>query len=226
MKNIIETSALATQIYRVLRKEIISGIFVPGDKLDINKLAEKFGVSRYPVKEAVNQLVHEGLIEILPRKGTYITQLRYKDFLEVLDARFMIETWSAGQVVNNVSVEQLDKWKQLLFQMDTLLERQPFSFETYNKLDMEYHQLLVEWTSNQKVLDIYNSINPQVSLARVVYSNDLENSLRRHQDHQYMYESLKNRNLSNLIDVLQQHCESVKTDIRLQWNEKLHGPIE
>lgn len=226
MNNIIETSALATQIYRVLRKEIISGIFVPGDKLDINKLAEKYGVSRSPVKEAVNQLVHEDLIEILPRKGTYITQLRYKDFMEVLDARFMIETWAARIVISNVSNEQIDKWKKLLFQMDSLLEKQPFSFESYSKLDMEFHQLLVQWASNQKVLDIYNSINPKVSLARAVYSNVFENSLRRHKDHHYMYEALINRNLSNFIDILQQHCESVKKDIKLQWNKRLHGPID
>ncbi|HWL22668.1 MAG TPA: GntR family transcriptional regulator, partial [Ureibacillus sp.] len=94
MNNIIETSALATQVYRVLRGEIISGVFAPGEKLDINQLAEKFGVSRSPVKEAINQLVHESLIEILPRKGTYITQLRYKDCMEALDARFMVETWA------------------------------------------------------------------------------------------------------------------------------------
>jgi len=222
----IETSALATQIYRVLREEIISGIFAPGDKLDINKLAEKFGVSRSPVKEAVNQLVHEGLIEILPRKGTYITRLKYKDFIEFIDARFMVEMWAARTAISHVSDEQIEKWKGLLDEMDSLLEKEPFPFESYSKLDMEFHQSLVHWALNQKVQDIYNSINPQVSLARVVYSKFFENSLKRHKDHHRMYEALKNRDLSNLIDALQQHSESLKTDIKLQWNEQLHGPID
>lgn len=226
VRQTIETSALATQIYRVLREEIISGIFAPGDKLDINKLAEKFGVSRSPVKEAVNQLVHEGLIEILPRKGTYITQLRYKDFIEFIDARFMVEMWAARMAISHVSDEQIKKWKDLLVEMDSLLERQPFPFEAYSKLDMEFHQLLVHWASNQKVQDIYNSINPQVSLARVVYSKFFENSLKRHKDHHHMYEALKNRDFSNLIETLQQHSESLKEDIKLQWNEQLHGPID
>ncbi|MBT2729572.1 GntR family transcriptional regulator [Bacillus sp. ISL-75] len=222
----METSALATQIYKVLRKEIISGVFTPGDKLDINKLAEKFEVSRSPVKEAVTQLVHEGLIEILPRKGTYITQLRYKDFIEVLDARFMIETWAARIVISHVSDKQINKWEELLVKMNSLLEQQPFSFESYSKLDMEFHQLLVQWALNQKVEDIYNSINPQVALARAVYSNVFENSIKRHTDHHYMYEALKNRDLAKLIDVLQKHSDSVKNDIKLQWNEQLHGPID
>ncbi|MCM3729196.1 GntR family transcriptional regulator [Neobacillus cucumis] len=226
MNHLIETSALATQIYKVLRKEIMSGIFTPGDKLDINKLAEKFGVSRSPVKEAVNQLVHEGLIEILPRKGTYITQLRYKDFIEVLDARFMIETWAARIVVSTVSEQQITKWEEIILKMDSLLEQDPFSFETYSKLDIEFHQLLVKWALNQKIEDIYNSINPQVALARAIYSNVLEHSLKRHKDHHYLFEALKNRDLVKLIDVLQKHCESVKQDIKLSWNQQLHGPID
>ncbi|MFJ8257274.1 GntR family transcriptional regulator [Peribacillus asahii] len=226
MNNIIETSALATQVYRVLRGEIISGVFAPGEKLDINKLAEKFGVSRSPVKEAINQLVHESLIEILPRKGTYITQLRYKDCMEALDARFMVETWAARMIISHVSDEQMDTWKQLLIEMDSLLEIQPFPFETYTKLDMKFHQLLVQWASNQKVQDIYNSINPQVSLARVVYSTLFENSSKRHKDHHHMYEALKNRNLSALINALQQHNDSLKEDTTLHWNEQLHGPID
>lgn len=225
MNDKIETSALATQVYRVLRKEIISGMFAPGDKLDINKLAEKFGVSRSPVKEAINQLVHESLIEILPRKGTYITQLRYKDCIEALDARFMIESWAANIAISQVSDEQVDKWKQLLDEMDSLLKINPFPFETYTKLDMEFHQLLVQMASNQKVQDIYNSINPHVSLARVIFSTLFENSLKRHKDHHLMYEALKNRNHSALINALQQHSDSIKEDTKLHWDEQLNGSI-
>ncbi|GKU82259.1 GntR family transcriptional regulator [Niallia sp. NCCP-28] len=226
MKQKIETSALATQIHRVLREEIISGLHSPGDKLDINKLAEKFGVSRSPVKEAVNQLVHEGLIEILPRKGTYITQLKYQDLIELLEVRFMAETWAARIVCSTITEEELNKWKQILIKMDDLIGEQSFSFDAYSKLDVEFHQLLVAWTSNKKVLDIYQSINPKVLLARVIYSNVFENSLKRHKDHHYMYEALKNRNLSKLINAIEQHKESIKKDIALQWNEQLHGPMK
>ncbi|OAS84746.1 MULTISPECIES: GntR family transcriptional regulator [Metabacillus] len=222
----IETSALATQIYKVLRKEIISGIFAPGDKLDINELANKYGVSRSPVKEAVNQLVHEGLIEILPRKGTYITQLRFKDCMEALDARFMVETWAAAQAVKLVSDEQIGNWNQIIKKMDALLVVQPFSYEAYSKLDMEFHQLLVQWTMNQKVQNIYYSINPLISLARVGYSEVFEHSLKRHKDHHNMLEALKNRDLSSLIDALQQHNHTLKEDTKLHWNEQLYGPID
>ena len=224
--SIIETSALGTQVYKVLRSEIISGIFAPGDKLDINELATKFGVSRSPVKEAVNQLVHEGLIEILPRRGTYISQLRFKDCMEALDARFMVEIWAATQIVNTVTDEQINIWKQIIQKMDALLKEDTFSYEVYSQLDMEFHQLLVQWTENHKVQTIYQSINPLISLARVGYNEVFEKSLKRHKDHHNMFNSLKNRDLTGLIAALQQHKDTLKIDTKQNWNEELYGPID
>ncbi|MFB5197871.1 GntR family transcriptional regulator [Neobacillus sp. KR4-4] len=222
----IDTSALATQVYKELRNEIICGIFSPGEKLDIIELANKYGVSRSPVKEAVNQLVHDGLVEIFPRKGTYITQLRFKDCMEALDARFMVETWAAAQAIEHLSDEQIEDMKQIIEKMDSLLRVQPFSYESYSKLDKEFHQLLVQYARNHKVQNIYDSINPIISLARVGYSEVFENSLKRHKDHHNMFEALKNRDLSSLIEALQQHKRSLEEDIILHWNEQLFGPIE
>ncbi|MCV9888095.1 GntR family transcriptional regulator [Metabacillus halosaccharovorans] len=224
--SLIETSALGTQVYKILRSEIISGIFAPGDKLDINELATKFGVSRSPVKEAVNQLVHEGLIEILPRRGTYISQLRFKDCMEALDARFMVEIWAATQIIDTVTDEQINIWKQIIQRMDSLLKEDTFSYEVYSQLDMEFHQLLVQWTGNQKVQNIYQSINPLISLARVGYSEVFEKSLKRHKDHHHMFDSLKNRDLTGLISAMQQHKDTLKIDTRQNWNEELYGPID
>ncbi|TCN18419.1 GntR family transcriptional regulator [Mesobacillus foraminis] len=224
--SIIETSALGTQVYKVLRSDIIRGIFAPGDKLDINELATKFGVSRSPVKEAVNQLVHEGLIEIVPRRGTYISQLRFKDCMEALEARFMVEIWAASQIIDHITDEQINIWEQIIQKMDSLLKEDTFSYEEYSQLDVEFHQLIVKWTGNQKVQNIYQSINPLISLARIGFNEVFEKSVKRHKDHHNMLEALKNRNLAGLVEALQQHQDSLKIDTKLNWNEELYGPIE
>ena len=108
----IETTLLTQQVYNILREKIIGRIYTPGDKLDIHKLAEDFGVSRSPVKDAINQLVHDGLIEIIPRKGTYVTQLNFTDFIEVLDARLMIELWAAKHAIQIITDEEIEEWGQ------------------------------------------------------------------------------------------------------------------
>ncbi|WP_282940588.1 GntR family transcriptional regulator [Paenibacillus sp. RC67] len=219
---IVETSLLATQVYKVLRQNIMGGKYAPGDKLDIHKLASEFGVSRSPVKDAFNQLVHDGLIEVLPRKGTYVTQSNPKDFVEILAARLMIETWAITQVINTVSESQIADLLQITSEMDELVNNQeidPFPFETYSKLDKQFHQTIVEWTGNTKILAIYTSLNAHATLARVVYSTSLESTKKRHSDHNRLCEALQQRDLNSFTGILQAHIESMKKEALSRWNQ-------
>ncbi|GIP36062.1 GntR family transcriptional regulator [Paenibacillus sp. J2TS4] len=219
MSGIIETSLLAKQVYNVIRGKIIGGKYSPGEKLDIHKLADEFGVSRSPVKDAINQLVHEGLIEIIPRKGTYVTQLNFTDFIELHDARLMIEMWAAQRVIKTISDDQIHQWGQLVQEMNSLLEINPFPFEIYNNLDMKFHRTLVQWTGNKKVQDIYFALNTHVALSRVVYSTSFESTLRRHKDHQDLYEAMRERDLATFLGILQLHIDSVKQESESWWND-------
>ncbi|WP_423801199.1 GntR family transcriptional regulator [Neobacillus sp. SAB-20_R2A] len=215
----IETSLLTTQVYDVLRSKIIGRKYLPGEKLDIHKLADEFGVSRSPVKDAINQLVHDGLIEIIPRKGTYVTQVNFSDFIDILDARLMIETWAAQRITNSVTDEQVNEWGNIVHEMDSLLEVSPFPFEMYSKLDMKFHKMLVEWAENRKVLEIYTSLNTHVSLSRIVHSTSLESTKKRHQDHRTLFEAIQNRDLPTILGTLTLHIASLKNEAELRWDE-------
>lgn len=215
----IETSLLSNQVYDVLREKIIGGTYIPGNKLDIHKLADEFGVSRSPVKYAINQLVHDGLIEIIPRKGTYVTELNFTEFIEVLDARLMIEMWAAQQVMQIITDDTVEKWGQIVQEMDALLEVTPFPFEAYSKLDMKFHLSLVEWSANSKIIEIYSSLNTHVSLSRIVHSTSLGSTVKRHKDHRKLVETMKERNLPLFLSTLTMHIESLKKEAELRWDE-------
>lgn len=214
----IETSLLTNQVYNVLRGKIIAGDYQPGDKLDIYKLADEFGVSRSPVKGAVNQLVFDGLIEIIPRKGTYVTELDLIEFIEVLDARLMIELWAATQIMETVPKKKVEQWGKMVQEMDSILEMSPFPFDAYNKLDMQFHSMLIDWTGNNKIKELFSSLNTHVSLSRIVHSTSLESTIKRHQDHARLYESMKKRDLSSFSHAITDHIESIKTDAKLHWD--------
>ena len=215
----IETTLLTEQVYNILREKIIGRIYTPGDKLDIHKLAEDFGVSRSPVKDAINQLVHEGLIEIIPRKGTYVTQLNYTDFIEVLDARLMIELWAAKQAIKIITDDEIEEWGKIVQNMDVLLNVTPFPFEKYSKLDMNFHKTLIDWANNNKIKEVFSSLNTHVDLSRIVHSTSLESTIKRHKDHWHMYEAMKNRDLSSLSKSLTLHIESLKKEAEERWDE-------
>ena len=186
----IETSLLTDQVYNVLKKKIIDGEYSPGEKLDIHKLSEEFGVSRSPVKDAINQLVHDGLIEIIPRKGTYVTEVDFNSFLETLDARLMVEIWAAKQIIPNLTDERVEEWRKLVEEMDQILESEVFSFEKYNELDMKFHHSLVEEAKNNTILELFISFNTHIALSRIVRSTSFSSTLKRHKDHWELYEAL------------------------------------
>ena len=215
----IETSLLTQQVYDVLREKIIVGEYSPGNKLDINRLAEEFGVSRSPVKDAINQLEHDGLIEIIPRKGTYVTELNFTAFIEVLDARLMIEQWAAGQMIKNLPIETIETWGEIVAEMDALLEITPFPFEKYSDLDNHFHKTLIKWTGNSKIVDMFSSLNTHVSLSRIVHSTSLESTIKRHKDHWVLYEAMKERDLNDFSNAITQHIGSLKTEAKARWNE-------
>ncbi|GMA64404.1 GntR family transcriptional regulator [Alicyclobacillus fastidiosus] len=219
MDRLIETSILTDQVYQVLRKEIIGGKFAPGTKLDINALASDFKVSRSPVKDAITQLVHDGLIEILPRKGTYVTQLKREDFIELLDVRLMVESWAASKAMAAISDRDLENWHHALVQMDSLVEQKPFPFEQYAEYDITFHRLLVQYAGNSRCLKLYDSLNAPVALARVVYHYSYESSIRRHDDHKRMYEALQHKNLPALLTALEQHIRSIQEEAAERWSQ-------
>lgn len=208
----IETSLLTEQVYNVLRTKIIDGEYKPGDKLDIHKLSDEFGVSRSPVKDAINQLVYDGLIEIIPRKGTYVTKVDFTSFLETLDARLMVEIWAAKQVITLLTPDKIEKLGKTVQEMDQVLETKPFSFEKYNKLDMKFHNALVEEANNQTIMELFNSFNTHIALSRIVRSTSLTSTLKRHQDHWELYQSLKDKDFSAFTAVISAHIRSIQDE--------------
>lgn len=214
----IKTSLLATQVYDVLRKRIISREYVPGDKLDIQTLADTFGVSRSPVKDAINNLVHDGLIEVIPRKGTYVTELDFAAFLEVLDARLMIEKWAGEKILTTITAKQLNELSQIVHKMDASLKIEPFPFDTYSRLDIKFHTLLIEWANNNQVKNIYHSLNTHVSLSRIVYSTSLESTINRHKDHWDLIDTLKQQNKEAFCKIMTRHIESLKIEAEERWD--------
>ena len=78
-------------IYNTLRDAIVSGDLKPGERLMEVTLAEKMGVSRTPVREAVRKLELEGLVTMIPRKGTHVAELSVKDIMDVLEVRTALD---------------------------------------------------------------------------------------------------------------------------------------
>src|SRR5215207_8491481 len=95
----IQRERASDAVYQILRDSILTHVFEPGERLNVLELAEKLDVSQTPLKEAVNRLAAEGLIEIYPRIGTYVTDISPTVLAETFEIRTALECLAAEKAL-------------------------------------------------------------------------------------------------------------------------------
>jgi DNA-binding GntR family transcriptional regulator len=101
-------------VFDYMKDAIITGKLKPGERLMEVQLAEKLGVSRTPVREAIRKLELEGLVVMVPRKGAYVADLDAKDLLNVLEVRSSLEGLAASLAAERITEEEIDKLKKII----------------------------------------------------------------------------------------------------------------
>lgn len=161
---------LNDQVYDVLKQAILQHKLAAGYKLDVNELAKHWGISRTPVNDAIQRLTMDGLVSVVPRRGTFIARMEVKDVLELMDVRLMFELRAAELVMGQITSKQIREMKKLLTAIDKLTQAEKLDYIQYSKLDMEFHLLPITWTNNQKLYKIYQAQNFQWYMTRLVQS--------------------------------------------------------
>jgi DNA-binding GntR family transcriptional regulator len=197
---------LAEETYGRLRDAIFAGEFQPTDKLDIPRLAELFGISTQPVKDALAKLSTEGLVVIVPRKGTYVRTVTKEDAINILNARLMMETWaiSHARAVTEVFLENL---AQVIETMRAAIQSADFDFSSYNESDMFFHEQLVMLADNPEILRSYKALHSHYVTARYYYKR-LDKSIASDDDHRRIWECLRNQQLNEACTIVERHIQA------------------
>jgi len=154
------------EVYENLRDAILNRLFKPGERLQVDEIAERLGVSLTPVRHAVQQLATEGLIEIKPRSGTFVATLSLEEIEATFDVRIALECLAAEKVIERVRPADLQKLEDLLEVL-----RRPVGNEEalrkHEKANSELHQLLIEAAGNRRLTEIYKGLNAHLTIARI-----------------------------------------------------------
>jgi DNA-binding GntR family transcriptional regulator len=110
LKNNLHTGKprAADQIHATLKEEILSGEISSGDLLSENDIAGRFEVSRTPVREALNQLACEGLVQVLPQRGHLVRTISFSEIMETFRLRELLEVEAAGEAAHNITDQELE----------------------------------------------------------------------------------------------------------------------
>ncbi|MDF2723512.1 MAG: GntR family transcriptional regulator [Paenibacillus sp.] len=209
----IDSHLLTQKAYAELKDAILKKTLAPGQKLDIFVLAEQFGISRTPIKEAFNRLHHDGLIVIKPRKGTFVAEMSKEDMIELLDARLMLECWAARESCARAEAERIDELDSLAGQMEGLCKQEPFDFMKYNELDIQFHETIVRLANNRRILLMYQGLHSHWMTARGYYEVAYEKAYEGYMQHRDIVEAYRSRSLSRLLEAVTAHIVGVKKDL-------------
>lgn len=203
---------LSEEVYALLQKRILSHDFPPGFRFDLVRLEKELGISRTPLKEALHRLKVEGLVEIRPRRGTFVASIDTQNVAEDFEVRRALELYAAEVVVLNAAALEVQRLKALAEEMRRLLANNDYQsvVDTYIHLDHNFHRLLVGMTQNQRLIEIYEQVDIHVRIARVKQKFTHSDSKHTESEHDAILEALERRNGRALVQALNDHIDLSK----------------
>lgn len=205
MKPIIQ-ERLVDEVYQRLRELIFQNSYTPGQRLDIENIAEQLGISRQPVVEAINRLAREGLLVIRPRVGTFVRKLSSQDVHDILETRLMMELFAVTQ--GQPQPEELRELYRYIDRMDELVYQGPFHYLTYNELDVQFHRALVRLAHNPLIERLYDELHAQYVPVQAFYRKALEYTLSAYGEHRSIVDALANGDTGAATAVLETHIRN------------------
>ena len=171
--------ALYEEVAELLRERIFSRELAPGSWIDELKLAEAYGISRTPLREALKVLATEGLVTMKVRRGAYVTEVNEKDLIDVYHLLALLESDAASVVARQATAAQLKELQSL----HNELEKSASNRERFFEINEAFHMRLLEIANNrwrdQMVADLRKvmKLNRHNSLLK---SGRIEESLSEH----------------------------------------------
>lgn len=208
-------------VFDYMKNAIITGELKPGERLMEVQLAEKLGVSRTPVREAIRKLELEGLVVMVPRKGAYVSDLDTRDLLNVLEIRGSLEGLAASLAAERITDEEIRELNSIVDEFYKSIETN--DHEALVKCDKAFHDLIFAASRNDKLVQIMNNLQEHVHRFRVRYINEEKKSKKLYQEHKKILESLEERNADNARKWAEKHIYNFQKEFISDMKYFSHG---
>jgi DNA-binding GntR family transcriptional regulator len=157
---------LNRQVYREVLRQLLDGEIPLGAQLDERTLAAQIGVSRTPVREAIIQLVREGLVDYYPYRGHFVKMWTPKEVNDLFEVRKVLEALAVRLAVRKVSEEDLDELRTIVADIQDALRHG--DIEGFSEADRLFHNTIVQKTGNQTLIDGLDRLACQIQVIRTI----------------------------------------------------------
>jgi DNA-binding GntR family transcriptional regulator len=200
--------SIREQIYEAIQKSIVNNIYKPGEELQIDRLAEEFGVSTTPIREALIRLESSGLVHLIPNKGARVTAFREGDIRDTWEVRKLLEPYAAGLTAEldvNPEIQELNA-------AFDVLEKGPQDGNLYIQSDIRLHELLYVHLSNELLKETLHNIL-QRSMRMRYFAEDvskMHDQVVREviSEHKQILQALAAKDREKTVEAVHRHIEN------------------
>lgn len=217
----MDNKVLADSAYASILDLILSSEIKPGERIREDLLAEKFGISRTPVREAVNRLTQNGFVVNIKRKGIYCLEITKDDLLNLLDLRRVLESLSVSKCVENANPKDIKEIRKLIadfrYEYNYTLYNSDFPEKSIAKLhnfeDVRFHVRIAQISGSERLVKYISDIENTLLLARQrIYEKD-EGARIIHlswEQHEHMIDAIAAGDRVKACEVLEQHLKLMR----------------
>ena len=201
-KEVTDKYSLRGRVFHRIREDILNGKYKDHEEIKEVAIGKELGVSRTPVREALRQLELEGLIQIIPNKGAYVTGIKAKDIQDIYLIRSKLEGLCARWACDHITREQLDEMEEIIYLAEFHAARG--HMEQMAELDNRFHTILYE-SCNSKMLEHllkdYHQYDWRVMQKTLSSGRGSVSNV----EHKYIMEAIKENNPDKAEELANQH---------------------
>lgn len=204
--NMNEYLPLRDVVFNTLRQAILKGELEPGERLMEIQLADRLGVSRTPIREAIRKLELEGLVLMIPRKGAEVAKISEKSLRDVLEVRRSLEELAIELACQRMSDEDI---RDLADAADAFRAAvQTADAMTIAETDEHYHDIIYNGTGNHRLVQILNNLREQMYRYRLEYIKDADKRQILVVEHDHILKAIKERHVIEAKAAIREHIDN------------------
>lgn len=205
-------------VFKTLRQAILKGDMEPGERLMEITLANKLGVSRTPIREAIRKLELEGLVHMVPRKGAIVASISEKDMRDVLEVRVTLEELAVKLAIQNMEKPDIDQLKKAARNFESAVIAR--DLVDIVEADVMFHDVIYNKTNNGRLIQIINNLREQMYRYRLEYVKDARTHSILISEHQDIITALEKKNVDEAKNAVRQHIVNQEKGIVRAINDR------
>jgi len=212
-KFLLDRVSLSIRVYDHVKRRIVANELPFGSKLTEDGLAKELGISRTPIREALNRLAQDRLVTVSPGRGAFVATFSFDDMVQLLEIRETLEGMAARLASNRITKETLEKLRQRL---EAAAQKQEHNkYRGYLDADRAFHECVISACGNHQLSQLMKSLQDRIQMLRSRSVMLPGRARKSFQEHMEIIDALSARDPDLAEEKIRAHIRNVRGDLEI-----------